>query len=213
MLWHNSNPEHLGIIKSIRIMSGLCSRARPRACSCSPVSTISYKSDNRMRKRPRIDSSSSIIRIFGKWPLPFPSFVDAIAWQSFRASRDTGIKRLADFARQAVSRERLGQEEASRLDGALLADALAGIPGHVHDHHFGAFVSQFLRERPAADAGHYDIGEQQMDGCLISFAYGQSLHTIVDNQYRVAAKLQSVAHQAAQRRFVFRYQHGLGSLN
>src|ERR1041384_7971752 len=120
------------------------------------------------------------------------------------------IQGIAHFLRETGGREWLLQKRSSPLDAFLEHDILS-VPGHKHDFHGGPQLEGTFREFASAEFGHYNVGNQQIDGALVGFAARQTFTPVAGLENSVPARLQDQAGKLADGIFVLHQQNDSGA--
>src|SRR5918999_1779426 len=157
-----SKPSSDGICQSERTTSTR-SRRRSWSASATPSAAIgSWPARSSIRcVAARTTASSSTMRTRATSPpsqTP-PSITDSCHRQRRR------VEDLTDLPEQLVGREGLLEELGARLEHALLPHALLRVPGDEEHAQVRAHDFEPPDELPAAEAGHYDVGHDEGDGC------------------------------------------------
>ena len=107
-----------------------------------------------------------------------------------RVTFGLGLEDLAQFSRQLVERERLGEEMHAGVEHAIVHDGVLGEAGHVQDPQTGTECPRLLRKLASVDVGHDDIGQHQVDARAVD-EMGHGIFGVSGFEHRVAEVAQA----------------------
>src|SRR5271166_4800554 len=118
---------------------------------------------------------------------------------------------FADFAGKALQGERLLQESFFAVGGKRAGEGVFGVAGKIEDLGAGARREKLLNELVAAEAGHNDVGDDEVDGFGVSGGQGESGIAVGGFENVVAAGLERLANKLANGLFVFNEENSFSS--
>ena len=136
----------------------------------------SARAEGRLGVLPRLLARQAILAVrLPDWDIAIPAAEEARRLASelgqpiWLATAETaialggGVEHLAHLAREAGLRERLLDERGVGTDDPVAEDRLVGVARHEQHPQPGEQRRQALGEHAAADVGHHDVGEEQVD--------------------------------------------------
>src|ERR1700722_5365653 len=222
--------------RSRRMASGLCSSAKERAVSGSPVSMMSYLSPRLRRIRRRMDSSSSTTKslakrvsfVFGvcasfcvsSWVsfrvmsvlVPLPNQFGGVVCQDARvAAARAAVENVAYLANQDFLGEGLVEQERAFFEHAVSRDEAVGIAGNVENFEFWLFAEQAIGQRAAVHSRHDDICDEEIDRTAMKFRDAECFFTARSRDNLESVIGEKRLRELAESVGVFDEQNGFGA--